>query len=213
MTVGLSGSHRVGKSTLAKAYAEREGIHFVQTTTSQVFEQMGLNPAVSQPLAKRIEVQQRILDTLDKQYSSAGLSPFIADRTPLDCIAYTMVELGQEKMTLKNEKLLSAYFADCIECANNHFSIIAIVRPGINLVSAPGKASLGKHYIDHLATIIDGLATRSSIQARTFAIPRDAMTVEERVDALGHIVDKALQDHHSNLELAEQYTGEAVIYH
>ena len=213
MTIALSGSHRTGKTTLARAYAEREGIPFVQTTTSKVFEQMGLNPAVTQPLSKRIEVQQRILDTLDKQYAGAGQGMFIADRSPLDCIGYTMVELGQGKMTIKNEKLLSAYFADCIACANQHFSIIAVVRPAIAAVNEPGKASLGKHYIDHLATIINGLATRSDLQARTFSIPLGAITVPQRVEALGKIVDKAIRDHRANLDLAEQYTGEAVVYH
>jgi len=43
--LGLCGAHRTGKTTLAIAISSLLNIPFVRTTTSQVFAQLGLDPA------------------------------------------------------------------------------------------------------------------------------------------------------------------------
>ena len=92
MSLGLCGTHRTGKSTLAKAYALAEGVPYLQTGATQVFLDMGLDPKVDYPLDVRIQIQKRILESFDKQYSAAGRD-FITDRTPIDMMAYTLADV------------------------------------------------------------------------------------------------------------------------
>ena len=44
--IGLVGSHRTGKTTLARAFAEDSGIPFVETSTAEVFRRLGYDPKV-----------------------------------------------------------------------------------------------------------------------------------------------------------------------
>ena len=88
--LGLSGSHRVGKTTLAKLYAEKHGFAFVQTSVSAIFKELGLDPAQTYDFATRLTVQEEILKRLDKTFAEHAGQAAITDRTPLDFLAYTM---------------------------------------------------------------------------------------------------------------------------
>jgi len=213
MSLGLSGSHRTGKSTLARAFAEYEGIPFVQTTASAVFKAMGVSPSETLPMGKRLEVQRRILDEFDRLYSNAGAQLFVTDRTPIDLMAYTMVEIGQAMLTPKDERALYDYTDDCMQVLNRHFSTVVLVSPAIPLIAEEGKASLSRPFIDHLALVIEGLCLMPQVAPKVYRIPRFQVDIADRVESLCSIVEKRAVEHAAKMKLTEEYTGQPVIYH
>src|SRR3569832_662701 len=81
--IGLCGAHRTGKTSLAKAYAKKHGIAFMETSVSAIFKELGLDPAASFDFKTRLDIQEVILERLDAMYSMvAPVSFAIVDRTP-----------------------------------------------------------------------------------------------------------------------------------
>src|SRR3569832_1283795 len=91
--IGLCGAHRTGKTSLAKAYAKKHGIAFMETSVSAIFKELGLDPAASFDFKTRLDIQEVILERLDAMYSMvAPVSFAIVDRTPIDMLGYTKTE-------------------------------------------------------------------------------------------------------------------------
>src|SRR3569832_345872 len=67
--IGLCGAHRTGKTSLAKAYAKKHGIAFMETSVSAIFKELGLDPAASFDFKTRLDIQEVILERLDAKYS------------------------------------------------------------------------------------------------------------------------------------------------
>lgn len=211
--LGLCGSHRTGKTTLAKAFAEgREEFTFLQTSASQVFRDIGLDPAVEYPMEVRLDVQERILKSFATQYRSLGGKLFIADRTPIDMLAYTLADVRQNNMTPELEKRLKKYMEDCINLTNEVFSILVIVQPGVEVVAAEGKASLSSGYIEHVAQLVMGLVASEKIQATHFFIPRRSTGLAKRVECVGHAYGKTIERHQMRIAAAKE-AGSPIVFH
>ena len=58
--IGLCGSHRTGKTTLALAIAQEKNLAFVKTDTSAVFKQQGLHPSAPMDFNTRLWIQNHI---------------------------------------------------------------------------------------------------------------------------------------------------------
>ena len=86
--IGLCGSHRTGKTTLAEAVALKMGIPFVKTQTSEVFKQHGLDPSAPMDFGTRIRIQEHIIRAAEEIWESEPNS-FITDRTPIDMMKNT----------------------------------------------------------------------------------------------------------------------------
>ena len=213
MSICLTGSHRSGKTTLARAFAQYEGIPFVQTTASAVFESLGLSPSETLTMSKRLLVQRKILEEFERLYRSAKSRVFITDRSPIDLIGYTMVEIGQKPIGAKNERELYKYIDDCIDVLNRHFSTIVIVSPAIPLVAEEGKASLSKPFIDHLAYVLEGVCAMPNITAGTFRIPRKMIDLSDRVQSLSLLVDNQLKSYQENITYLGEQEGKPVVFH
>lgn len=189
--IGLCGAHRTGKTTLARAYAERHGLEFVQTTVSQTFKDLGLDPAAKLDFATRLTVQEEILKRSDAQYASVSAKPAITDRTPLDFMMYTLGDIVPGVVPEDQQKRLEKYLHDCIEVTNKRFGVLLVVQPGIKLVAEEGKAALDRAYIEHLNSIVLGLSVDERIKAHHFYIRRSMTDLEERIAALDFAVKRA----------------------
>lgn len=179
--LGLCGAHRTGKTTLAKAIASRTEITFVQTTTSQVFANLGLDPAAPMDFATRLFVQHHVLDAAEKIWESASV-PFVSDRTPIDMIAYTIGDI--QGKTEVNFASLNQYIDRCFAITNQYFQNLAIVQPGISLIYEEGKAALNAAYIEHINILIIGLCADSRLDAKVFCNPREAITLDIRIEKI-----------------------------
>ena len=146
-SLGLCGAHRTGKTTMAIAIGDRLNIPFVRTTTSQVFAQLGLDPAEPMDFKTRLFVQNHVLDAAEQVWQNSGI-PFISDRTPIDMIAYTLGDI--QGKTEVDFDLLSEYIDRCFVSTNHFFQNLAIIQPGIPLVYEQGKAAPSVDKLDEL---------------------------------------------------------------
>ena len=189
--IGLMGAHRCGKTSLAKAFAEKHNIAFVQTGASAVFKDMGLDPATHYDFQTRLTVQEEILRRFDVQYAEIGAKLAITDRTPIDLLAYTMAEAVQQAVLEDQQARFKKYVQNCIDVTNKRFGVLLVVQPGIKVVAEEGKAALNDAYIEHLNSIILGLSVDERIKAAHFYIPRHMTSLEERLAALDFATERA----------------------
>jgi len=179
--LGLCGSHRTGKTTLARQMAETFDLEFVVTTTTEVFVENGLKPSSPMDFKTRLWIQDKIISAAEAVWSGCD-APFITDRTPLDMLAYT---LGDIQGVVRVEyELLQAYVERCMASTNRFFSSLCVVQPGIKLVPAPGKAALNEAYIEHLNTLVLGLCVDERMTVPFHLLPRATVNLQKRCDFL-----------------------------
>jgi predicted ATPase len=189
--IGLTGAHRTGKTTLAKAYSERTGIPFVQTSASGVFAKLGCDPKADYSFPERLAIQMAILEHLNGEYSKAGIC-FITDRTPLDAAAYTLADVTRaSEGSIMYGRHIMRYLEDCIEVTNRHFTTIVVVQPGIELVEEEGKAPANPAYVEHIAQIIMGLVVDQRVQPCHYYIARHMLELEARIQSLHWAVGRS----------------------
>lgn len=152
---GYAGAHRSGKTTTARAVADRLGIEFLETKVGQVFADLGIDPKAELPFEERLKVQNAILRSLEVQYDLRYGKFFVADRTPFDVLGYTMAEIRRD--TLNTPELQ----ADCM----NHFRYavniarkalwgVMLLGPLPNPPEAATSAQACPVYMDHICTLI-----------------------------------------------------------
>ena len=177
MNIGLCGSHRTGKTTLAEAISVKTGMPFVRTNTSGVFRKCGIDPAEAFDLNKRLWIQDKILKAAEIMWD-AEHKQFITDRTPLDMAAYTLGDiLGSTEVNFIE---LEGYLSRCIEATNKFFRQLVLVQPGIPLVHEEGKAALNEGYLEHLNFLVLGLCNDERIKSDLLCIPRHMKSIEDR---------------------------------
>jgi hypothetical protein len=197
--LGLIGAHRVGKTTLARAYAERRKMEFVETSVSAIFKELGFDPAVTYDFSTRLTIQEEILMRLERVYSKCNKMTFaITDRTPLDMLAYTMAEAIGDSVSERDQERFRKYAQNCIDVTNRRFSIVCLVQPGIPVIAAEGKAALNEAYIEHLNSLILGLSVDERVKTSHFYIPRHMTDMDDRIVALdftiGLVKKRAIED-------------------
>ena len=176
--LGLCGAHRTGKTTLAIAISSDLNLPFVRTTTSQVFAQLGLDPAEPMDFQTRLFVQNHVLDAAEQVWQESA-SPFISDRTPIDMIAYTLGDI--QGKTDVDFNLLSQYIDRCFASTNQFFQNLAIIQPGIPLVYEEGKAALNAAYIEHINILVIGLCSDRRLKTNVFCNARDVINLKTRI--------------------------------
>ncbi len=190
--IGLCGGHRTGKTSLAKAYAEKHGIAFVETSVSAIFRDLGYDPADTFDFKTRLDIQHEVLVRVDSIYGELNpMDTAITDRTPLDMLAYTMAEAIGKTVRAQDQKRFEEYTRRCFEVTNRRFGTVILVQPGIPLVKTRGKAALNVAYIEHLNSLILGLSVDERLKAAHFYLPRRVVDLDERVGAVGAAVGRA----------------------
>lgn len=179
--IGLCGAHRVGKTTLAQALSCELNIPFLKTSTSEQFKKHMLSPSEPMNFDKRLFIQREILQA-GKQVWDTDVDKFITDRTPLDMAAYTLADING--VTQVDFKELKSYINDCFDATQHYFSTLVIIPPGIPLVHEEGKAALNEAYIEHIHTLIVGLCHDERFPKRVFALRRNMLSLDERLNEI-----------------------------
>jgi adenosyl cobinamide kinase/adenosyl cobinamide phosphate guanylyltransferase len=179
MNIGICGSHRTGKTTLAAAIAKQNQLKFVKTSTSAVFAQHGLDPSEPLDFKTRLWIQHHVIEAAITIWQTES-QPFITDRTPIDFMAYTLAEIQGD--TEVDYPQLETYINKCFKVCNQYFNKLIIVQPAIPLVYEAGKAALNRAYMEHLNSLIQGLCADERQHCSTILIPRQTLSLEERID-------------------------------
>lgn len=189
--IGLCGAHRTGKTTLARLYAEKHKIRFVETSVSAIWHELGYDPATTYDFGTRLMIQEEILKRVDFVLSQHAGTEFITDRTPLDMAAYTLADAIGDRVPPTMQKRLAKYVEDCFHSANRRFGVILLVQPGIQLVDEPGKAPINEGYIEHLNSLILGLTVDERLRPAHFYMPRSLKDIDERMVALEAAISRS----------------------
>lgn len=176
--IGLCGSHRTGKTTLAREISARSGKEFIQTSTSEVFADNALDPSAPMNFATRIWIQDKVVSAAEAIWAKAS-GPFITDRTPLDMIAYTMADIQGE--TDVDCGAFERYLDHCFAVTDRYFAELVVVQPGIPLVHEAGKAAMNSAYIEHLNTLILGLCADERHNCPVRVLRRNLLDLQQRV--------------------------------
>lgn len=177
LRIGICGGHRTGKTTLARDAAQQLHIPFIETSTSAVFQQHGLDPAAPMDFETRLWIQDKIINAAQTHWQQQH-DDFITDRTPIDFMAYTLADIqGTTDVTFEH---LAHYLNQCFALTNQTFHYLFIVQPAIPLVYETGKAALNKAYIEHLNSVILGLCYDERIHVPVKVIPREIVERQER---------------------------------
>jgi predicted ATPase len=186
--IGLSGPHRVGKTTLAQAFAQKCEIPFVRTSATEVFAMIGKDPKADYPIEERIAIQEAILYAFERQYAEARsrAEVWISDRTPIDLASFMMADIQRSTFDGSPElaAMVNDYVKRCIDATNLWFSVVVLVQPGIVTVEAEGKAPACPAYMEHLNSLQLGLLLHEKLESRHFLIPRRFTSLEHRVESL-----------------------------
>lgn len=182
MSLGLTGAHRTGKTTLAREVSMETDLPLIETRVSEVYERAGMRPDTVMSFEQRLDIQHQILDYCIPIW--AAEKEFISDRTPICMMAYTLADIGIDCPDRFKE--VQDYMNRCFEVCNRFFSTLVIIQPGIPIVAEPGKltASLHLSYIEHLNTLIFGLVYDERCETPALYIRRDATSLKERVNAV-----------------------------
>ncbi|MFW6855292.1 AAA family ATPase [Burkholderia gladioli] len=197
--IGITGAHRTGKTTLAKAYADAAGIPYVDASVSTICKEIGFNPMQRNPFAVRLRAQLTILERVDAIYAAHAGEQAITDRTPLDFIAYTMADVAGQSVPDGLQRDFAVYVQRCIDVTNRRFSAICLVQPGIDVVEPEaGKivAPLNQAYIEHLNILLMGLMADDRLHPVHAWLPRQKTSLVERVAALGYLAKEVVESAH-----------------
>lgn len=201
--IGLLGPHGSGKTTLARAYGEYARIPIVETQTSRLWADMGLDPKVEHPFPVRLHFQERVLVALVDAYCSAGVA-FISDRTPLDALAYTMADVHNDNVQGREWLRLKNYTDACFRVTNQHFTNLVLVQPGIPLRDKVGSVAVNEAYIEKLNMLMLGFLADPRLQTSHYYIPKPVLALDRRIACVEYAQRTAVKRHLDKMDLLRQ---------
>lgn len=156
--IGLTGSHRVGKTTLAQEFAAKHGYTFVPANISEIQRKHGYDSSRQDySFQERMHIQELILKDLELQYETlhAGSSSIITDRTPHDLMIYALLAVN-DKCTAEDYERLSYYITRCQFVTKMNFDDLFIVQPGIPVIPSPTSAAASRAFMHKFNSLLMG---------------------------------------------------------
>lgn len=181
MNIGICGSHRTGKTTLAEVIAKKTGIPFIKTHTTDVFKKNGINPAKPMDFETRLRIQHLVLKAAVEVWRTEKRA-FVTDRTPVDMMAYTLADI--QGSTEVDFAALKQYLHLCFVAANKYFKLVVVIQPGIPLRYEEGKAALNRAYLEHLNTLVIGLCNDERFESGFICLSRALTGLDDRAEAV-----------------------------
>ena len=154
---GFAGAQRTGKTTLAKAVAERLGFHYHDASVSRFAREYGVNAVGDLLMLERIMLQEYILKRFVEEIHKAP-RPAITDRTPLDILAYMLGEVTMHNTAPEFHERIKKYADQCLLETTRHFDLILALRPLPVYLADPDKPPLNRAYQSMVQMLIEGAA-------------------------------------------------------
>lgn len=149
----LTGPHRTGKTSMAKAYGALTETPYYSGSATELLREGGIDSSAtySDNFGVRLKAQRYYLDRLDCIWDGIR-GGFVTDRSPLCLATYTLADItGATTMTPDEHKEVIQYVNDCKALTLKHFNTLVLVpmNPAIELVPAPGKGAASPAFIHH----------------------------------------------------------------
>lgn len=200
--IGLCGTHRVGKSTLAEAWSKSSGVEYVPFSTAAVTKAVsgGYCDAID-GIERRLMVQQALVDECHRQFMYRRTA-FITDRSPIDVAAYTMADMMQGEMSADQQAQAMQIVTSCIDICNFAFEGMVLIFPSPKI---PFKAEVGKPkpnipYQWHIHYLIHGMLNDPRLECSFWFMDSSVSALKRRVSALDKVREVMLED---DIELAQ----------
>lgn len=186
--IGLTGAHRVGKSTLAEVLAKDIKAEYTPVGISDMQAAYGYDSSKQDyPWEERKKIQELLLREFSGQllglrvYRAESLNrPLkITDRTPLDLVGYAMWSFP-DNPTKEDTAWLENYIQLCIELTNRNYRGVALVQPGIPLVNSPTSAAADAEMIETFTQCYLSLFLDPRLHVKKFIIPRELIDTDRR---------------------------------
>lgn len=211
MFYGIVGAHRTGKSTLARAFAERMGWAYFPTNVQGFMAKQGLSSQKDAPFAERMKAQQFILDQLLESYVDAaelcqGATAIVVDRTPLDVLGYTMSEVLRESVTFDTALQLERHERQAYAACNAFFMGMTFVYPGIPLVADPGKGTANRFYQRHISACMVEAACDDRLDVPVHFLPHTLLENQSRVSEAFVSASAIMSSRNANADRATRTT-------
>lgn len=186
--IGLCGSHRVGKTTLAKEFVKKHPeFEYLDVGVSQIIRSLGYDSRTDYDMDTRIEIQQAVLGATAAKYAACS-KPFISDRTPYDMVGYMIADVQKENCTLEQSEKVMQFIQECGEISDLYFRHMILVQPGIPITDDLKSAPAIPSYMEHLNLIIAGFASTLGINAVNL-MPRSLVDLQERVQWVSSLIE------------------------
>lgn len=197
---GIMGSHRSGKTTLAKALAEQNGIYYFQSSTTAIMAEGGFNPVGVLAPEERIEAQEWLLLRY-LELAQDVPRPFITDRTPIDMAAYTLAEVSMHNSSTELGERIDRYVKGCLMAASGMFDTLMVTRPLPFYDAQPDKPPPNPAFQAHIQILIEGMAYHMLSEQVTVGF----LTSPEhgqRVEACTNLMNRRMQEMQSDRQAA-----------
>ena len=175
--LGIAGTHRTGKTTLAKELSASLGLPFLETSVKAIAEEYGFNVDSHSNFDERLDWQEYLLGKLGEKFA-AQTGPFIADRTPLCMLAYTLADAPNGPITPEQDARLNKYIQDCLALCNDHFLLTVVVPTGIPYEAVAGAPAFNTAYQEKVAALSFAYSYR--VASTTASIHRSFTELEKR---------------------------------
>lgn len=193
MLYGLVGTHRSGKTTLARQISEDLGIDFYEVSTSEVAREAGFDPVAPMSLRERVSLQAALLERMVNDLNALP-RPLITDRTPIDQFGYLMAEFHMTSHLHTEPDVLEAanvLAAECLEATRLCFDMIFMLSPLQLYVVDNTKATPAPNpaFQTHHDALLRGAISRLHGDVNYAIVPQ--MDFEQRREAVTtHIVER-----------------------
>lgn len=190
--IGIAGASGVGKTTLARQFCLQSGTHFLETNSSETFKRLGLDLRADYPFDTRMMIQEELLIDLCEAYERAPML-FVADRTPVDLMAYTLADVTRAMLTKAQDERVMSYLGECEAALDDYFDCILVLQPGID---AESKCSASKAYQTHINGLCCGLM-RNTHRNRVsgYIVGHEILDLDHRISVVNEIASDVMKEH------------------
>lgn len=190
MLIGLSGSHRTGKTTLGIEFEKHSNYKFVQVNTCQMQAEIGFDSRnQSYDFKSRIKIQDHLFLRYEQMLNRYNNNDaVIFDRTPLDLATYAIMSVNED-VTKEQLEWLNQYIAKCIALCKKHFYAILILQPAIEPIECKTSAVANLACMMKFNALMLGLGSLdNSLSGLLYRLPIEIKDLNHRVNVLHNIV-------------------------
>jgi len=189
--IGLSGPHKSGKTTLAKAYARRWNLDYVDMNIRGVLKSFGVSPNEELNFPRRLEIQENLVSHFHNMLSYRNRS-YITDRTYMDIAAMTLSFMPHTITALEGESV-AAHLNRCYDGQSQLFNNLIVMgnafEPPVD-TSNPHKATYNWAWNFQIEALIKGLVLNQHNHCITNFLTDKYDTVEKRLERLDSLLER-----------------------